>query len=57
MTPTTVDTKNIPLQLTEPGATAFTHTFGTSPTEAGKPLFLFDAHAEVINPFSDLPQL
>ncbi len=51
-TPTTVDTRNIPLTLTTPATAAFTDTFGDSPVAAGAPLFIFDGHAEVTNPLS-----
>ncbi|MFF4331123.1 HtaA domain-containing protein [Streptomyces sp. NPDC001591] len=53
-TPTTVETKNIPLKLAAPGAAAFTTAFGTGTTAAHDPLFLFDGHAQVTNPFGGL---
>ncbi|MFJ6798903.1 HtaA domain-containing protein [Streptomyces sp. NPDC091268] len=55
-TPTTVDTTNIPLKLTAPGAAAFTNAFGTGTTQAHDPLFLFDGHAQVTNPLGGLPR-
>ncbi|MFD9409373.1 HtaA domain-containing protein [Streptomyces sp. NPDC059989] len=55
-TPTTVDTKNIPLKLAAPGAAAFTNAFGAGTTAAHDPLFLFDGHAQVTNPFGSLPK-
>lgn len=51
-TPTTVDTRNVPLNLTAPGAAAFTSAFGTSPVAVGTPLFTFDGHGEITNPLS-----
>ncbi|MDH6122329.1 hypothetical protein ABH930_006695 [Kitasatospora sp. GAS204A] len=48
-TPTTVDTRNIPLSLSAPAATAFTNTFGSSPVAAGDTMFTFDGHAEITN--------
>ncbi|MEU9097337.1 HtaA domain-containing protein [Streptomyces sp. NPDC048361] len=55
-TPTTVDTTNIPLKLTAPGAAAFTNAFGTGTTAAHDPLFLFDGHAQVTNPLGGIPK-
>ncbi|WP_171163722.1 HtaA domain-containing protein [Streptomyces sp. I05A-00742] len=55
-TPTTVDTKNIPLKLAAPGAAAFTNAFGAGTTAAFDPLFLFDGHAQITNPFAGVPK-
>ncbi|MFD4737615.1 HtaA domain-containing protein [Streptomyces sp. NPDC058412] len=52
VTPRTVNATSIPLNLTAPGATAFTDTFGSSPAKAGDPLFTFDGRAEFTTPFS-----
>ncbi|GAB2701241.1 HtaA domain-containing protein [Kitasatospora kifunensis] len=48
-TPTTVDTRNIPLSLTAPAVAAFTNAFGASPVAAGDTMFTFDGHAEITN--------
>nr|BFD89201.1 hypothetical protein KitaXyl93_05610 [Kitasatospora sp. Xyl93] len=55
-TPTTVDTKNIPLKLAAPGEAAFTNAFGPGTTAAFDPLFLFDGHAQITNPFAGVPK-
>ncbi|MCT9091616.1 HtaA domain-containing protein [Streptomyces sp. ASQP_92] len=55
-TPTTVDTKGIPLSLTAAGGAAFTKAFAATPVAVGKALFTFDGHAEITNPFSGLPK-
>ncbi|GAB2729256.1 HtaA domain-containing protein [Kitasatospora kifunensis] len=55
-TPTTVDTKDFPLSLTDRGATAFTGAFGDSPVTVGEPLFLFTGHAEITNPLDGFSQ-
>ncbi|MFF4369481.1 HtaA domain-containing protein [Streptomyces sp. NPDC001594] len=55
-TPTTVDTKDIPLSLTAPGAAAFTEAFAATPVAAGETLVTFDGHAEITNPFGGLPR-
>ncbi|WP_035839269.1 HtaA domain-containing protein [Kitasatospora azatica] len=54
-TPTTVDTKDIPLRLSAPAAAAFTDAFGESPVEVGETLFTFAGHAEITNPLGGFP--
>lgn len=55
-TPTTVDTRNVPLNLTTAGVTAFESAFGQSPVAAGTPLFTFDGHAQITNPLGGFPK-
>ncbi|MBT2493929.1 HtaA domain-containing protein [Streptomyces sp. ISL-96] len=54
VTPRTVNAASIPLNLTTPGAVAFTDALGSSPVKAGEPLFTFDGRAEFTTPFNDV---
>ncbi|MFI5617886.1 HtaA domain-containing protein [Streptomyces sp. NPDC051567] len=54
-TPTSVNTKDIPLTLTTPGGAAFTQAFGATPVPTGTPLFTFAGQARITNPFAPLP--
>ncbi|MEU7068130.1 HtaA domain-containing protein [Streptomyces sp. NPDC046161] len=55
ISPSSVDSKSVPVNLTAPGAAAFINAFGTSPVAVNTPAFVFDGHAEIVNPFGDLP--
>ncbi|MFI1252862.1 HtaA domain-containing protein [Streptomyces netropsis] len=50
VTPTTVSTKPMPLNLTSPGRNAFTTAFAASPVEAGQRLFDFSGEAKFTKP-------
>jgi hypothetical protein len=52
ISPGAVDSKSVPLNITSQAATAFTDTFVTTPAGPGTALFVFDGHAEIVNPLS-----
>ncbi|MEU9194574.1 HtaA domain-containing protein [Streptomyces hundungensis] len=53
-TPTTVETKGVPVSLAKAGDQAFTKAFGNDVAAAGSPLFIFRARGEITSPLANI---